>query len=132
VLAMKDLIYAVKPLVFDSLGVIVFALLMALKTDLLIASGAGTLVALVVVLFEYSQHGRVASLQWISLAMVLVSTAATIYTLDPRYVMAKPSVVYAMIGSAMLRRGWMNRYIPPENLPLVGDLMTCFGMSGRA
>ena len=73
-----------------------------------------------------------ASLQWISLAMVLVSTAATIYTLDPRYVMAKPSVVYAMIGSAMLRRGWMNRYIPPENLPLVGDLMTCFGMSGRA
>ena len=49
---MKDLIYAVKPLVFDSLGVIVFALLMALKTDLLIASGAGTLVALVVVLFE--------------------------------------------------------------------------------
>lgn len=124
---MKDLIYAVKPLVFDSLGVIVFAVLMALKVDLFIATAAGAGTAIAVVALELKRHGRVAPLQWISLAMVVLSSAATFYTHDPRYVMAKPSVVYAIVGAAMLRRGWMNRYVPPENLPVIGDLMTAAG-----
>ena len=29
--------------------------------------------------------------------------------------------------AAMLRRGWMNRYVPPARLALVEDLMTRFG-----
>src|SRR3546814_15383293 len=28
----------------------------------------------------------------------------------------------------MLRKGWLNRYIPPEQLAIVGDVMDRFGM----
>jgi hypothetical protein len=27
----------------------------------------------------------------------------------PRFVMVKPTLIYAAIGTAMLQRGWMNR-----------------------
>lgn len=124
---MRDLIYALRPLVLDSMGVIVFAVLLALGVDLIVATVAGAGIALAIVVAERVRHGQVAPLQWISLAMVLLSSAATVYTNDPRFVMAKPSVVYVIIGTVMLRRGWMNRYVPPENLPLVGDVMTRFG-----
>ena len=124
---MKPLLYAVGPLVFDSLGVIVFAVLLAFHVDLIVATVAGTVAACAVVLFEIARGRAVAALQWISLAMVLFSAAATLLTGDPRFVMVKPSIVYLIVGAAMLRRGWMNRYIPPTDLPLVGDVMERFG-----
>ena len=52
---MRQLLYALGPLVLDSLGVIVFAVLMALKVDLLVATVAGTLVACAVVGWEIAR-----------------------------------------------------------------------------
>lgn len=124
---MRSLLYAVGPLLFDSLGVIVFAILLGLGTDLVVATIAGTAAAVAVVGTEMARGKRVAALQWISLAMVLFSAAATMLTGDPRFVMVKPSFVYLIVGAAMLRRGWLNRYIPPEQLALVGDVMDRFG-----
>ncbi|WP_447756513.1 inner membrane-spanning protein YciB [Sphingopyxis fribergensis] len=123
----KQLFYALGPLIFDSLGVIVFAVLLALDVNLIVATIAGTVVAVGVVGWGLARGKPVAALQWISLIMVLFSAGATMLTGDPRFVMAKPSIVYLVVGTAMLRRGWMNRYIPPEELPLVGDVMEKFG-----
>ena len=39
--------------------------------------------------------------------------AATFLTKDPRFMMAKPSIVYVLVGAAMLERGWMLPYLPP-------------------
>lgn len=124
---MRSLLYAVGPLLFDSLGVIVFAILLGLGADLIVATIAGTAAAVAVVGTEIARGKRVAALQWISLAMVLFSAVATMLTGDPRFVMVKPSIVYLIVGAAMLRRGWLNRYIPPEQLALVGDVMDRFG-----
>jgi len=123
----KPLLYAAGPLVFDSLGVIVFAVLMAMKVDLILATAAGAAIACAVVSWEIVRRRAVAALQWLSLGLVLVSAAATLLTHDPRFVMAKPTVIYALVGAAMLRRGWMNRYVPPEELAVVEDVMTRFG-----
>ena len=41
------------------------------------------------------------------------SGTATFLTNDPRFVMLKPSVIYCIVGAVMLKRGWMNRYLPP-------------------
>src|SRR3546814_20990624 len=41
--------------------------------------------------------------------------------------MIKPTIVYLIVAAAMLRRGWMNRYIPPEQVAEVGDVMARFG-----
>jgi intracellular septation protein A len=31
---------------------------------------------------------------------------------DPRFVLVKPSVIYAIVGVVMLKPGWLNRYLP--------------------
>jgi intracellular septation protein len=125
---MKTLLYALGPMLFDSLGVLVFAVLLVTGADIVIATIAGTIVALAVVGYELARGRKVAALQWISLASVLLTAAATLFTGDPRFVMAKPTIVYLVVGTVMLRRGWLNRYILPEQLALVGDVMDRFGM----
>ena len=125
---MKTLLYALGPMLFDSLGVLVFAVLLVAGADIVIATIAGTIVALAVVGYELARGRKVAALQWISLASVLLTAAATLFTGDPRFVMAKPTIVYLVVGTVMLRRGWLNRYILPEQLALVGDVMDRFGM----
>lgn len=115
------------PVIVDTLGVLVFAVLMALHVDVRIATLAGLVVALAVVGREIALRRRVAVLQWISLASVVVSSIATWLTSDPRFVMAKPSILFLVIGIVMLRGGWMNRYVPPAIAPRVGPEMTFFG-----
>ncbi|WP_260582406.1 inner membrane-spanning protein YciB [Sphingopyxis sp. PET50] len=125
---MRTLLYALGPMLFDSLGIIVFAVLLAAGAGIVPATIAGTVVAIGVVGYELGRGHRVAALQWISLASVLLTAAATLLTGDPRFVMAKPTIVYLIVGTVMLRRGWLNRYIPPAQLALVGDVMDRFGM----
>jgi intracellular septation protein A len=123
----KQLIYAVVPLIFDSLGVIVFAVLMAMHVNLVIATLSGVVIAAALVGWELARRKPVPAMQWLSLVLVLLTAGATLITDDPRFVMAKPSVIYAVVGFAMLRRGWMNRYVAPADLAVVEDLMTIFG-----
>ena len=125
---MKTLLHALGPMLFDSLGVIAFAVLLAAGAGIMPATITGTAVAVAVVGYELARGKKVAALQWISLASVLLTAAATLFTGDPRFVMAKPTIVYLVVGTVMLRRGWLNRYILPEQLALVGDVMDRFGM----
>ena len=125
---MKTLLYAIGPMLFDSLGVLVFAVLLVAGAGIVPATIAGIVVALGVVGYELARGKKVAALQWISLASVLFTAAATLFTGDPRFVMAKPTIVYLIVGSVMLRKGWLNRYIPPEQFAIVGDVMDRFGM----
>lgn len=124
---MKTLLYAIGPMLFDSLGVLVFAVLLVAGAGIVPATIAGTVVALGVVGSELARGKKVSALQWISLASVLFTAAATLFTGDPRFMMVKPTIVYLIVGSVMLRRGWLNRYIPPEQLAIVGDVMDRFG-----
>ena len=48
-----------------------------------------------------------------SLALVIVLGSATLLTNDPRFVLAKPAIAHFAIGTIMLKRGWMLRYMPP-------------------
>lgn len=73
--------------------------------------------------FATVRRQPIAALQWASIALVLVVGAITLMTNDPRFVLVKATLVYAIIGTSMLRRGWMARYIPsiaaahlPDNL----------------
>ena len=125
---MRTLFYAIGPMLFDSLGILVFAVLLVAWAGIVPATVAGTVVALAVVGYELARGRKVAALQWISLASVLFTAAATLFTGDPRFVMAKPTIVYLIVGGVMLRKGWLGRYIPPEQLAIVGDVMDRFGM----
>jgi intracellular septation protein len=124
---MKPLLFAARSFVFDVLGVIVFAALLALHVDLFVAVGVGVAIAIGVVTWELLHRRRPSPLQWTSLALMLASATATYLTHDPRFVMVKPTVGYTVVGFLLLRRGWMNRYVPAEFLPLVEGQMTLFG-----
>jgi intracellular septation protein A len=124
---MNALLYAARPLVTDFLGSIFFIILLALKVDVAIAAGIGVAISIGVILVQVLRRQPVAPLQWLSIALVLVSGAATIFTHDPRFVMAKPTVIYIAVGVVMLKRGWMQRYIPPIATGHVDDVTIVFG-----
>jgi intracellular septation protein A len=62
-----------------------------------------------------------------SLFLVLGAGTITLTTDDPRFIMVKPSVIYVVVGVVMLRRGWMNRYLPPIAIELVPDIAVIVG-----
>jgi len=66
-------------------------------------------------------------MQWLSLFLVLGAGTVTLITNDPRFLMIKPSVIYIIVGVVMLKRGWMNRYLPPVAIELVPDIAVIVG-----
>lgn len=110
---MKDLLFAVRPLVSDFFPTIVFAILVAMKVDVRIATGAALLIGIAQVAIQKALKRKVELLQWASLGLVVVFGTLGIMTNDARFLMAKPTIIYLAIGAVMLRRGWMLRYLPP-------------------
>lgn len=124
---MSNLAYAARPLLADFLSTLVFVALVVLKVDVRLAVVAATAVGVGQVVVLKLRGRPVASLQWLSLGLVLVSGAASLLTHDPRFVMAKPTVVYLIVAGAMLQRGWMLRYLPPAAAGHAEDVMVAFG-----
>ena len=69
-------------------------------------------------------------MQWISLALVVVLSGATILFHRPRFIMFEPSIVRLSIAAVMLRRGWMRRYLSPIAQRRIGQPM--MGKAGYA
>lgn len=124
---MKNFIYAARPLIMDFLGSIFFAVLLALDVEVSMAAGIGIAVSVGVILMQVALRKPVAALQWASLSLVLLSSAATMLTHDPRFVMIKPTPIYVVLGFVMLRRGWMTRYVPPIAVGYIDDVTVNFG-----
>jgi predicted dienelactone hydrolase/intracellular septation protein A len=116
-----------------------------------LASGSITAAAAIAIAAGLAQFGarkfagrRIEPMQWISLVLVLVLSAATMLTQSPRFVMIKPSIVHLAIAAVMLRRGWMLRYLPeiarrnlPESVPVAAGyawagLMAALGLANLA
>src|SRR4051812_41151681 len=118
---MKNLIFAARPLALDLLSTLVFVALSAITHDVLLATGVAVVAGVVRVAWLRVRGERVNAMQWMSLGLVVVTGAATFVTKDPRFMMAKPSVVYVLVGVAMLERGWMLPYMPPQGREHLGD-----------
>lgn len=124
---MKSFAYAARPLMEDFFSTLVFVVLNALHVDVRITVACAAAVGVVQVLWRLARRQPVAALQWMSLGLVLVFGAASYFTHDARFVMVKPSIIYVVIGGAMLQRGWMLRYMPPVAAGHGDALMTAFG-----
>ena len=110
---MKNLLFAVRPLAMDLMSTLIFVVLSALTGNVLLATAIAIAAGAARVAWQLSRREHVNALQWLSLALVAVAGAATLITHNPRFMMAKPSVVYVLVGVAMLERGWMLPYLPP-------------------
>ena len=124
---MNTFLYAMRPLLLDFLSTIVFLVLVALKVDLVVAASSGIVIGVGQVVILKALRRPVAALQWMGLGLVLVFGTASLVTHDLRFLMVKPTIIYLLIGTVMLQRGWMLRYMPPVASGHGEDVMIAFG-----
>lgn len=110
---MRNLAYAARPLFNDLASSLFFAALLAVGADAVTATLWAIGFGLAHVVLWKALKKRIAPLQWASLGLVLVFGTASLFFHDPRFLMAKPSVIYLIIAAVMLKPGWMLRYMPP-------------------
>lgn len=124
---MNSLIYAARPLLEDFFSTLIFVILIALKVDPRIATAAAIGIGVLQLAWRLLRRQPIPGLQWMGLGLVLVFGTASLITHDVRFVMFKPSIIYVIVGGAMLQRGWMLRYMPPVAAGHGQEIMTVFG-----
>ena len=123
---MKNLLQAARVLLMDLASTILFLVVYLATDNLYVAVGLGMVLGVAQIGWQYARRQPIGSLQLLSVVLILASGTATFFTRDPTFVMLKPSVIYCIVGVVMLRRGWMNRYLPERAQP-VADVATTFG-----
>ncbi len=113
---MKNLAYAVRPMALDMLATLLFAGVFALTKSLNLSTAIGIGVGLSQLAWLALSRRRIAALQFASVGLVIVMGGAAILTRDPRFVMVKPTIVYAVVALSMLQPGWLVRYLPPASV----------------
>jgi intracellular septation protein len=124
---MKNLLQAAKLLLLDLASTFVFLVLYLLTKNVTLSILLGMALGAAQIGWEFVRNKPIDTMQWLSLFLVLSTGVATLLTDDPRFVMIKPSVIYCIVGIVMLKRGWMNRYLPPIAIELIPDIATIFG-----
>jgi intracellular septation protein len=111
----------------DFLSTIVFVAIYWATGNVVLATGvaiAGAVIQLIQARIKGLQLGF---MTYASLALVIVLGSATLLTSDPRFVLAKPSIAHFAIGTIMLKRGWMLRYVPPIVTETIPEYVTFAG-----
>jgi intracellular septation protein A len=124
---MKDLFAAGRLLLSDLASTVFFLLVFLLTRNLPLAVALGMALGIGQIGSQFVQKKPVEVMQWMSLVAVLGAGVATLISDDPRFVMVKPSLIYVMVGVIMLKRGWMNRYLPPAIREKLSDVAVIFG-----
>jgi intracellular septation protein A len=124
---MKNLFQASRVLLLDMASTLLFLGVYLATGNLFLAVGLGMALGLGQIAWHLLHREPVEALQWLSVVIILASGTATFFTNDPLFVMLKPSLIYVVVGVVMLKRGWMNRYLPPIAQTTVPDLAVKFG-----
>lgn len=124
---MRSFLPVARMLLMDLASTILFFAVYSLTDNIILAVALGVAVAVVQIAWQLLHKKPVDTLQWVSLVVVIASGSATLLTHNPVFVMIKPSLIYLAVGAAMLKRGWMNRYLPARALETIPDLAITFG-----
>jgi len=124
---MKNLLDAGKLLLLDMAATLFFLVLYLLTHNVALSVVLGMALGTAQIGWQLARRKPIDTMQWMSLFLVLGAGTVTLITHDPRFVMIKPSVIYIFVGVVMLKRGWMNRYLPPVAIELVPDIAIIFG-----
>lgn len=121
------MVHAGKWLAADMLSTLFFVALYAVTNNIYLATGLAIAAGVGQIAYLKARGASIDLMQWMSLGLVVVFGSATLLTHDPRFVMLKPTLIYAAIGAVMMRRGWMVRYMVPDAQAWSRDLMIGFG-----
>lgn len=109
---MSNIAAALKPLIADLASSLFFAAILAITGDAYVATGIGIAVGIGQFLFDRLRGKPIATMQWMSLVLVIVFGTMTLYFHDARFVMVKFTIGHIAVGATMLPRNWMRRYLP--------------------
>jgi len=124
---MRNLLQAGKFLLLDLASTIFFLAVFLVTDNIRLSVILGVALGVGQIGWELVRKRPIDAMQWTSLILVVGAGGATLATNDPRFVMLKPSVIYALVGAVMLRKGWMNRYLPEIAKEVVPDIAVIFG-----
>lgn len=117
--------HAFQHLLTDFLAALAFLGVYVATGNITAAAVLAVAVGLGQVAFQRMTGRRIDTMQWLSLGIIVVLSVASIATNSPRFVMLKPSLAHFTIAAAMLKRGWLLRYLPdvaqrnlPETVPV--------------
>lgn len=129
---MNDILPGARAILLDIASTLFFLAVYALTGNLLLSVGLGVALAIGQIALRLWRRERVDALQWISLVIIVGGSGATLLTQDARFLMLKPSIIYALIGASMLQRGWIHRYMSPRAVQFVPDLIIASGYAWAA
>jgi intracellular septation protein A len=124
---MKNLLVAGRELAVDLASTLFFLALYLLTHNIPLAVAFGMALGVAQIGWQFARGKPIETMQWLSIVIVLASGTATLLTNDPRFVMVKPTIIYCIVGTVMLKPGWMNRYLPPIAREVVPDVAIVFG-----
>jgi intracellular septation protein len=124
---MKNLLEAGRLLLLDMAATLFFLALYLLTGNVALSVVLGMALGIAQIGWQLARRMPIDTMQWMSLFLVLGAGIVTLITHDPRFIMIKPSVIYIIVGVVMLKRGWINRYLPPVAIELVPDIAVILG-----
>jgi intracellular septation protein len=124
---MRDFLNAAKLLLLDLASTLFFVAVFLLTHNTYLAIGLGVALGLVQIGIQLARKKPISTMEWLSLVLVIAAGTATLLTDDPRFVLFKPSVIYAIVGLVMLKPGWLNRYLPAIAQTVVPDVAVAVG-----
>jgi intracellular septation protein A len=116
----------------DFFSTIVFLVIYLATDNVLLATAVAIAGAIAQVIYSRVKGKPLGYMTYASLALVIVLGSATLLTHDPRFVLAKPAIGHFAIGTIMLKRGWMLRYMPPIVTETVPEYVTFAGYAWAA
>ena len=124
---MRDFLNAARLLLLDLASTLFFVAVFLLTHNTYLAIGLGVALGLAQIGIQFARKKPISTMEWLSLFLVIAAGTATLLTDDPRFVLFKPSVIYAIVGVVMLKPGWMNRYLPAIAQTVVPDVAVAVG-----
>ena len=116
----------------DFLSAIVFLVVYLLTENVVLATAIAIAGAVGQVIYARVKGRELGFMTWASLALVILLGSITLWTHDPRFMLAKPAIAHFAIGTIMLKRGWMLRYMPPIVAEHAPDYVTIAGYAWAA
>jgi len=116
----------------DFLSAIVFLVVYLATENVVLATAVAIAGAVGQVIHARVKGRELGFMTWASLALVILLGSITLLTHDPRFMLAKPAIAHFAIGTIMLKRGWMLRYMPPIVAEHAPDYVTIAGYAWAA
>jgi intracellular septation protein A len=124
---MKAFLEAARLLLADMASTLFFLVLFLLTHNTILSVGLGMALGITQIGIQIVRRRPIHIMEWLSLFLVIAAGSATLLTNDPRFVLLKPSVIYVIVGSVMLKAGWLNRYLPDIARAVAPDVAVITG-----